>query len=379
MFSENERKRRLDAAAQLIKDEGLEAIYLIGNGTVGTNSFGCFRYFTDNRVFFYLSSAVITPDGNIIGVVNNQMGRLNLIRSSFVREAIINGDQVDGVVEILKSHGITKGRLGVFFEVLPSAWMHRLQTAMPELELVDVSEQVFALRTQKSAEEIEAQRICGKIADAGYKALCEAAKPGVRENEVVAAVDRTMQKLGMEESFMLITSGRFSAEKHGLPTLHNTASINRVIEAGDSVAMEITPRYRGYWTQIVRTISVGEPNADLDEFRRVIVGAIDAAKTILKAGVPVGDVVKKMRQYIEGEGYRLSMPCGHIAAIDLNEERLVEDNTRPLTPGMLVIIHPTVLNDKLSSGIFWGESYLITEEGYEAVMESPSELHISQA
>ncbi len=379
MFSESERKRRLDAAVRLIRDEGLEAIYLIGNGTVGTNAFGCFRYFTDNRVFFYLSSAVITPDGEITGVVNNQMGRLNLIRSSFVREAIINGDQIDGVVDILKAHNITKGKLGVFFEILPSTWMHRLQAAMPGLELVDVSQQVFALRTEKSDEEIEAQRICGKIADAGYKALCEAARAGTRENEVIAAADRAMQKLGMEESFMLITSGRFSAEKNELPTLHNTASINRVIETGDSVAMEITPRYNGYWTQIVRTISVGTPNPDLDEFRSVSVGAIGAAKSILKAGVPVGELVKKMREYIEGRGYRLSMPCGHIAAIDLNEERLSEDNTRPLTPGMLVIIHPTILNDKLPSGIFWGESYLVTETGYEAVMESPDDLFVSPA
>lgn len=377
MFSENERRRRLDAAVQLMKDENLEAIYLIGNGTVGTNAFGCFRYFTDNRVFFHLSSAVITPDGEITGVVNNMMGKLNLIRSSFVKEAIINGDQINGVVEILKAHGIEKGRLGIFEEVLPAAWAHRLMDAMPGLELVDVAEQVFALRLNKSEEEIEAQRVCGKIADAGYKAFCEAAKPGVTEHELVAAAEYAMQKMGMDQSFMIITSGRFSAEDNQMPTLHNTSSIDNVIKAGDSVAMEITPRYMGYWTQIVRTISVGEPNADLDEFRRVTVGAIDAAKSELRVGNRIGNVVTKMREYIEGEGYRLSMPCGHIAAVDLNEERMAEDNDRLILPGMLLIIHPTVLNDKLESGIFWGESYLVTEDGYECVMESSSDLYIS--
>ena len=178
---------------------------------------------------------------------------------------------------------------------------------------------------------------------------------------------------------MLVTSGRFSAEKNELPTLHNVAAINRKIEKGDSIAMEITPRYNGYWTQIVRTISVGEDNADLDEFRRVTVGGIEAAKKVMKAGVPVGDLVKAMRAYIEGEGYKLSMPCGHIAGVDLNEERLTEDNERPLAPGMLVIMHPTVLNDKLPSGIFWGESYVVTEDGYEAVMSSSSDLFTSKA
>ena len=159
MFSEKERQRRLDAAVQLMKDEDLVAIYLIGNGTVGPNAFGCFRYFTDNRVFFHLSSAVITPDGELMGVVNNMMGKLNLIRSSFVRDALIIDDQVEGVVQILKSKGIEKGRLGIFDEILPAVWAKQLKAAMPELELVDISEQIFALRLNKSEEEIEAQRV----------------------------------------------------------------------------------------------------------------------------------------------------------------------------------------------------------------------------
>ena len=377
MFSEAERSRRLESAVRLMKDENLAAIYLIGNGTVATNAFGCFRYFTDNRVFFHLTSAVITPDGSLIGVAASALGEANLTRGSFVRETVIHPDQLAGVIEILKQRHIEKGRLGIFSEVLPAPWAHRLAEALPGLELVDISEQVFQLRLQKSEEEIEAQRVCGRIADAGYKAFCEAAKPGAKESELVAAAEHAMQKLGMEQSFMIISSGRFSAEDNRMPTLHNTSSIDHVIQAGDSVAMEITPKYQGYWTQIVRTISIGEPNADLDEFRRVTVGAINAARSILRAGIPIGSVVSRIREYVEGEGYRLAMPCGHIAAIDLNEERMTEDNDRIILPGMLLIIHPTVLNDKLKSGIFWGESYLALEDGCEPVMESSSELFIS--
>ena len=71
------------------------------------------------------------------------------------------------------------------------------------------------------------------------------------------------------------------------------------------------------------------------------------------------------------------MPCGHIAAVDLNEERMTEDNDRLILPGMLLIIHPTVLKGDMQSGIFWGESYLALEDGCEPVMESSSDLFIS--
>lgn len=377
MFSEQERQRRFENARQMIRNEGLAAVYLLGNGTVGPNAFGNYRYLADNRVFFFLMSVVILPEGEPIAVVNNPMGKSNLVGRSFLREAVINGDQLGGVIEILRSRGITSGRLGVPMEVLPASWMMRLEKELPGLELVDVSEPLFAIRGEKSPEEAEAQRFGGAVADAGYQALCREIRPGMYENEAVAIAERAMQRLGAEEFFTLISSGRFSAENNAMTTLHNTASINRRIEKGDSVGLEITPRFNGYWTQIVRTVSVGEPNADLDAFRAVTVGAIEAAAAILRPGVTVGEAVRAMRAHVEAEGYVWGMPCGHIAAVDLNEERLTEDNPRPLAPGMLVILHPTVLKPGLTSGIYWGESYLVTDHGCEPVMTSSSQLCVT--
>ena len=63
--------------------------------------------------------------------------------------------------------------------------------------------------------------------------------------------------------------------------------------------------------------------------------------------------------------------------MDLNEERVSKTNERLLTPGMCVILHPTVVNDQVPNGIFWGESYLVTDTGYEKIMDSSCELYIS--
>jgi len=379
MFSEQERQRRLDGARKLIRDNDLKAIYLLGNSTVGTNAFGCFRYFVDSRIIFFLMSVVILPEGEPVAVVNNTMGKLNLVGRSFIREAEINLDQLGGVISILKSHGITSGKLGVLLEVMPASWMLRLKKELPGLELVDVSEQIFALRAEKSPEEAEAQRIGGKVAEAGYEALCRELRPGMYENEAVAIIDRAMQRLGSEESFNLITSGRFSAKDNAMPTLHNTASINRRIEKGDCVALEITPRYNGYWTQMARTVCVGEPNPEAEEFHAIIVGAIAAATAMMRPGVPVGEMVRVMREYVESRGYTFAMPCGHIAAVDLNEERTFEGNPRLLNEGMMVILHPTVLKEGMTSGIYWGESYLVTADGCEPVMPGSQTLCVTAA
>ena len=377
MFSEKERQRRLDNTAGLIRDEELQAIWITGNGTVATNDFGCYRYFTDCRVSFYVAGAIITSKGELIGVAKDENERETFCKETFIKEAVINKDQVAGAAEILKSKGIKTGRVGVLMDVLPSAWKHQMLSMIPGLEFVDVSAQIFALRTIKSMEEIETQRICAKIADAGYAAICEAAVPGAKESEIVAAGNYAMQKMGMEQSFMLISSGRFSIEKNTMQLLHHTSSIDNTLTKGDSVALEMTPRYNGYWTQIVRTISVGAPNPDLEEFVRVTRGSIEAGKAVMKAGLPISEMVAAMDRYAVAEGYRCREPLGHICAVDLNEERVSKTNERLLTPGMCVILHPTVVNDQVPNGIFWGESYIVTDTGYEKIMDSSCELYVS--
>ena len=374
MYSKEEKTRRLSAAAKLIEEQGLNAILLLGNGTVGTNAFGNYRYFVDNRTNFFIACALITKDARLIGVVSSNMAKNHLIKDSFADDVIISPDRFGGIIRYLKENGLDKGRLGVLLEILPASWMLRIKKELPELELTDVSEGLFAIRTVKSAEEMDTLRRCGKIADEGYKAFIKAAKEGALEHEVVAESIKAMQSLGADNFFMLIASGRFSESESRMTTLHCAAGIDRRLEKGDAVSMEITPYFNGSWTQLVRTVCIGGKDPVVDEFRRVTVAGIDAAAKIIKPGVPIGELVKSMRRAIEAEGYRLEMPCGHICGADLNEERLTEDNARLLLPGMCVIIHPTVLKGELKSGIYWGESYLVTQDGCECLMQSSKEL-----
>ena len=46
MFSDGEKKRRVEAVRGLMQDEKLDVLLTIGNGCVGTNAYGCFRFLT---------------------------------------------------------------------------------------------------------------------------------------------------------------------------------------------------------------------------------------------------------------------------------------------------------------------------------------------
>ncbi len=378
MFSDAERARRLKKLNEVMESRGLDAIYLPGNSTVGTNAYGDYRYLTDNRVIFYLSNVIMPRGGEPIGVAANTMSKVMLTQKTFVKDVVIDLDQLNGIIGILKQACSEDSTVGTLLEVLPAAWLKRIHSELPKVRFVDITNDMFLVRMDKSAEEVEAQRVCGRIADAGYRAVCEALRPGMYENEVIALLDREMQRMGSEESFSLITSGGFNSQTGDLPALHNCAASNRRIEAGDVLAMEITPRYYGYWCQLVRTICVGSKNEAVDEFRGVVCRAIAEATKILKPGVKIGELYDAMKASVEAEGYRMAMPCGHICAMDLNEERITPNNERPVLEGMVVILHPTVLKNEMETGIYWGESYLVTSDGCEALAGESSLLEVTK-
>ena len=87
---------------------------------------------------------------------------------------------------------------------------------------------------------------------------------------------------GAEEHFSLIGSGKYSFE-NGTNLIFYYPT-HRRLEVGDSVLMEITPRYEGYWTQVVRAINVGKPNPDLEAIQKVCRGAIRVGLEQFKPG-----------------------------------------------------------------------------------------------
>lgn len=359
----------------MMKRENLRAVLVVGNGAVGVRAYGCYRYFVDNRVYYHMQAMIALP-GQEPTVCCSTLTHLKALNSrNYTDVRVLGGDDIlSGVISVLKEKGVTEGRLGVSFEMLPAGWYQKIIKELPNLELTDVTERIFEIRATRSTEEVALYRRCAEIADAGFSAVCKAAKPGVHEHELAAVLDYEMKKNGAEETFTLLSSGRFSFKNNGLDCLHFSAAPSRELQKGDSVAFEITPRYQGYWTQMVRTISIGEPSEDFITLHKIVRETIEETRKLLKPGVLLRDVIRFLMDYISAAGYVPSMPCGHICAIDLNEGRVDPESDVVLKNGMAVILHPTILTPEINTGIFWGETYLVTPDGGECLMKSSKDL-----
>ncbi len=376
MFSKEEQRRRFDAAAAIMRREGLSAILLIGNGASAIRAYGCYRYFVDNRIYYHMQAAVLFPDSGVAVAAASPTHLLPLRTRGIDDVHVCGEDIISGVISILKERGITSGRIGVSLEMIPYGYYTRLREAFPDLVPVDVTEDIFAVRATRSPEETALYSVCAEVAYIGFKAVCDALHPGMAEHELSAELDYAMKRNGAEETFTLMSSGRFSFENNALPMLHYSAAPSRRIRQGDSVALEITPRCSGYWAQLVRTVSLGEPSDGLREMHSVVTGAIEDAVPLLRPGTRMADIVTHVSDYVTSRGYISALPLGHICAVDLNEERVDQKSPLVLSKGMAVILHPTVMAKGLSNGIFWGETYLVTEDGGLCLADCGKELPV---
>lgn len=375
MFTQMERDRRLKNADEMMKANGISLAILVGNGAVGPGSYGNYRYLTENRVYYFMQALVLIQGRGPI-VCCGSPTHLDSLTSRGFRDVRICGDRIiEGVIAVLKEQKITEGVVGLCLDMIPIGWLDALTAAFPKYTFVDLAQEFLDLRLSRSEEETAIAGSCACIADQGYQALLDMLHAGSQERELAAGLDYALKKNGAEETFTLLTSGSDPCGPGGIELLHFAADSEQTVPAGGCIAAEITPRYEGYWTQLVRTICVGEVGEELKRIHEVSVRVIEKAALMLKPGVRVGDVAEFIFRETGAEGYVPALPCGHICGIDLNEMRLEPGCDLLLRDKMTVILHPTITKaEGMAPGFYWGETYLVTPQGGQCLSAAGSQL-----
>jgi len=370
-FSQTERERRHRAMLGLMKDDDLRALILVGDTNVGNGFYGDFRYYEDNRIIFYRQVACIFRDSAPVLFAGSPIQRQAAARRGAVRDARLTEDMPADIAKLLKERGIGKGRIGVNLESLPVAWYEYLKRELPGVEWIESHDRIMQVRFDKSEEEAEIVRKCARLADGGYAAALRMIKPGVTEFEIAEAIEGYARERGAEQHFTLIGSGKFvPGDTESLPLPYSPSF--RRIEPGDSVVMEISPCYEGYWTQIARTVNVARRNADIEKLQAACRAGIEKGIPMLKPGNTIKDVV--MDEAVRAAGYVMKPPIGHLCGADMVEARVSPRIEQVLKPWTAVIIHPTVYTPDLKNQFFWGETYLITTDGCERLNKSGDEM-----
>jgi Xaa-Pro aminopeptidase len=163
--------------------------------------------------------------------------------------------------------GGTLGLVGMVFRSrenigLPWNLLEEIRKRLPKLNIIDVTDLFFELRSIKSDEEIFCLEKSAEIADVGFEAHLKAWRPGMTEREYYAAVVHAMDAAGAEPpTFLLLESGPlFQAwlTQDPIPS-------NRVLNRGDYIVSEASPKFAGYQAQSLQCVVLDAPTAEMKE------------------------------------------------------------------------------------------------------------------
>jgi Xaa-Pro aminopeptidase len=231
-------------------------------------------------------------------------------------------------------------------------------------------------RRIKTGDEIRLLTQAASMVDAAYEELYRFLRPGVRENEAVGVVAKTLYDLGSEyvEGVNAISGERCSPHPHVFS--------DRLIRPGDPAFFDILHSFNGYRTCYYRTFAVGSASsAQRDAYTRAR-EYMDRAIALVKPGATTADIVKVWPTAQEfgfaDEEAAFALQYGHGVGLSIWEKpifsRLVSlDHPEELKEGMVF-----ALETYWPSKDGWGaarieEEVVVTADGCEVITKFPAE------
>lgn len=228
-------------------------------------------------------------------------------------------------------------------------------------------------KTVKTPEELLIIAKAEAIGDKTFEHLLDYIRVGMTELEIADEVERTMRSLGAEGlSFPTIAvSGVNSNQPHGEPS-------DRKIQEGDFLTLDIGCVYRGYCSDMTRTVAIGYATDEMKKIYDIVLEAQLAGLEMVKAGVKCFDVDKASRDVIEEAGYGefYIHGTGHGVGTEVHEPpTLNARSSEVLKENQAVTVEPGIyLPDKF--GVRIEDLVIVTEFGYANLTHSPKELII---
>jgi Xaa-Pro aminopeptidase len=193
---------------------------------------------------------------------------------------------------------------------------------------------------RKDPEEIATLRAAGQGVD---RVLARAVKEIRFAGRSELQVARDFAILIVEEghevsSFTIVGSGPNSASPHHEPGL-------RVMQPGDLVVCDFGGRLGGYYSDVTRTFSIGDPGSEEVEVHALVEEANRVSRSVVGPGVPCQEVDRWARSVIAsaGHGRHFIHRTGHGIGLDVHEHPyMVEGNDLVLQPVMTFSVEPGI-------------------------------------
>ncbi len=385
-FSDAEYQRRFHATQDKMRRLGVDVLIACG----GPNHWswgGGMRWLSNHWEWHGVSAyVVVPPSGEPVLVPGPGAAHREALRKatplSDVRQSR-RGKHAEVISEVVKEWGMADATIGiaavdpVYLDYLPVNQYETLRRELPEATFHFVGDFFHELVHTKSPEEIACVERAGAIMDRALHAMAAAARPGVTEYQLAAAVTHAVMEDGGQVNFNIIGATRM--DDPGM-VFGNPWPSSRELQKGDIIINELACGYNGYTVQIGTPICIGEPTTQVREmFDEVVLPGFLLQAAELKPGNTWDDVMRAGRFYGE-KGYDSRPLYLHCIDFVSHPPHVMVDHSAAgeeemvLAPGQVAMLEPNAITPDGRLGMFFGRTFVITEEGADRVTRFPLEL-----
>ncbi|MSP39593.1 MAG: aminopeptidase P family protein [Deltaproteobacteria bacterium] len=358
---------RLDRLRQDMALLNLDALVIYGDNY----SFGDLCYLTNYFPKVRGGIAVVPRDGAISLLINIGSRDVPFAKTLTWVEDVRASNLVgaDGA-KLIKEKGLEKARLGLVDsgQGFPLPQLEDMKYALPEAAWGNMPSLLQPIRLHKGTREIAAMAQAGRL----LKEVCDGAsqfiKPGRKEYEIVADIDRLARDKGAEDIRILAGAQRLNP-----PSFKQAASI------GSHWAVYLAVQHERYWAEAGRTYFLSADDKLRSTYTRAqeIVAAMAKQLKPKRATADIDDIARREL----GEFYAAASVYGLANGIGLNQWEapfLSEDDAQQV--GALSV-GATTLDENMtlalrvaieSEGqiVLYGDSFQVTAGGAKSLVGS---------
>jgi Xaa-Pro aminopeptidase len=362
---EEEYRGRLEVVRQQMERQGLDALVIYGDNY----SFADLCYLTNYFPKVRGGIAVVPRNGAISLLLNIGSRDVPFAKTLTWIEDVRASNQVgaDGA-KLLKEKGFEKARLGLVDsgQGFPLPQLEEMKSALPQVTWQNLHSLFQPIRLRKTARELAAMGEAGRLLSEICQDAAAVIKPGRKEYEIVADIDRLARDKGAEDIRILAGEKRLNP-----PSFKQAASI------GTHWAVYFAVQHERYWAEAGRTYVLSSESKLQSAYQkaREIVAQMAAQ---LKPGNSVKAIEETARKQL-GEFYAAASNYGLGNGIGLNQWEapfLNEDEARQVgSPA----VGATELDDNMTLAlrvafetegklILFGDSYEVTPDGPKSLV-----------
>ena len=241
---------------------------------------------------------------------------------------------LEGLITALERLGLADKAVGVDEDQLRPGTFEALGEKLPRATFTPAAGLLREVRQVKTAEEIRCLRAVVHMTEQALRSACAIVREGITAVELVREFERSIVSQGGLPRFAHIQIGRNAVYLAGTRVANPTP-----LRKGDTVWCDTGAVYQGYWSDIARIISLGEPSPRASRIYNALLAgerAGIAGTQLGRTGAEIFEIVMQACREAGHPEYRRHH-VGHSIGLEVYESPMLSPTSHTVIEENMVI------------------------------------------